>query len=710
MPRLPVLGAAALLAALPLAARGAEPDDVFRFFQRETVVRAATRTEERAEDAPSVVTVIDQEGARRLGLDTVGELLGTAAGFHVFSDWVADNVGVRGVFGGARAWGSVLKVMIDGRDTVFRPYGTHFVGPELIPSLAIERVEVVRGPLSALYGADAFLGVVDVVTRRGADVGGVEARAGAAAIREGQAAGAQAIYGDAAGAFDWLGGVSYHREARSGLPLPASSPRFRQFTPRPEDGGVPRSHGDTAWSLGGFLRGAARLGPGRTLELDGSYSRIAAHAAFLDYGVLNDDNAVGLHQVSARARYEEEISPAVRVDASAGAAFAGPTDDNVIDVGSTDQVIVRRFSSSAYDAAARVRLEPWRMLAITAGGDYLIDREVPDEIVARLRRDTATGQAGQERPITPREVDVRDLQNGAGFLQVDVRPLRALRLIGGLRLDAHSIYGTRESYRAGLVAQGPARTFAKLLYGTAFKAPTPLQLYGRPASSIDQRGNPELRPQQASTAEGVVGIVLGERRAATVSATVFRTVIDDQVEYDFRSRFQAFNVARSEQVGVEVETNLVHRVGGTALGPLELRASANLTALSSVREFSAEQAAFKPPEDELFPTWMGRVGASAELPLYRWLGFVRLDAASERTASLSNISLRLNQEPYALPGWFDVSAGTALDLYHRVGGQVLRLEVEGQNLLQARDVDPGYGGVDIPARGRSVSAALTYTY
>ena len=94
---------------------------------------------------------------------------------HVFID-----VGIRGVHAGLRGMSRILKVLIDDHPVAFRPTSGSLLGLEMIPIRAIDRIELIRGPASALYGANAFLGVLQIVTRRGGDVrgGSLAARAG----------------------------------------------------------------------------------------------------------------------------------------------------------------------------------------------------------------------------------------------------------------------------------------------------------------------------------------------------------------------------------------------------------------------------------------------------------------------------------------------------------------------------------------------------
>src|SRR5690606_17240291 len=56
------------------------------------------------------------------------------------------------------------KVMIDSRSVAYRTTSGNWLGTELVPLGSVQQIEIIRGPASALYGADAFLGVVNIIT------------------------------------------------------------------------------------------------------------------------------------------------------------------------------------------------------------------------------------------------------------------------------------------------------------------------------------------------------------------------------------------------------------------------------------------------------------------------------------------------------------------------------------------------------------------
>src|SRR5690242_8068105 len=130
----------------------------------DTVVTSG-KISQRVSESPSVITVIRAEEIETRGYTSLADVLRTVPGFYDVYDMAFHNVGIRGISPGARASGSQVKVMIDGQEVDYRPSTGNFFGEELVPMSAVERIEIFRGPGSALYGANAFLGVINIITR-----------------------------------------------------------------------------------------------------------------------------------------------------------------------------------------------------------------------------------------------------------------------------------------------------------------------------------------------------------------------------------------------------------------------------------------------------------------------------------------------------------------------------------------------------------------
>src|SRR6187402_2737672 len=127
-------------------------------------VSTASKTSESVEDAAAVITVVTREDIQRWGYQSVAEVLSHTVGFYLIDDHILPNASVRGVSGGLGAESGVIKVMIDGRSVAYRSTSGNWLGVELVPLQSVEQIEIIRGPASALYGADAFLGVVNIIT------------------------------------------------------------------------------------------------------------------------------------------------------------------------------------------------------------------------------------------------------------------------------------------------------------------------------------------------------------------------------------------------------------------------------------------------------------------------------------------------------------------------------------------------------------------
>ncbi|MDD4880100.1 MAG: TonB-dependent receptor [Gallionellaceae bacterium] len=144
------------------AALAGEPSDDIFLADLPTVL-TASRIEQSPMDAPAPVTVIDRETIRASGFTEIHDLLRLVPGFQV-ADWAGGGAVVAN-HGMGTAYPHNLLVMLDGRSVVNPVLGT--VNWQDLPVRLedIERIEVVRGPNQASYGAAAYNGVVNIITR-----------------------------------------------------------------------------------------------------------------------------------------------------------------------------------------------------------------------------------------------------------------------------------------------------------------------------------------------------------------------------------------------------------------------------------------------------------------------------------------------------------------------------------------------------------------
>ena len=144
------------------------------YFEELPVVLSVSRLAQPQSEAPGAVTVIDRNIIRHSGARQVVDLLRLVPGFQLSSVPYSPPVAV--YHGLAQAYPRHMQVLLDGRSQ-YSPFFNGGVNWNLMPvSLDdIERIEVIRGSDSAAYGSNAFLGVVNIVTRHAADTRGAAA-------------------------------------------------------------------------------------------------------------------------------------------------------------------------------------------------------------------------------------------------------------------------------------------------------------------------------------------------------------------------------------------------------------------------------------------------------------------------------------------------------------------------------------------------------
>ena len=150
--------------------------DLAALMNLDSQVTSATKIAQSISEAPAIIAVITRKDLADRGYDSVAEALGALPGFFVNSDYILPDVGIRGISGELRGGSRLIKVMLNGHPVSFRSETTNWLNGALVPIDAIDRIEVIRGPGSALYGANAFLGVVNIITRKATTVDGVSFR------------------------------------------------------------------------------------------------------------------------------------------------------------------------------------------------------------------------------------------------------------------------------------------------------------------------------------------------------------------------------------------------------------------------------------------------------------------------------------------------------------------------------------------------------
>ncbi len=452
-------------------------------------VTAASRSTEAVDQAPSSVTIIPRRELTALGYPTIAEALRGVPGVYSWNDRTYQAVGFRGL-GRLGSYGNRVLVLVDGHPLNDDWLGSSYVGYDARTSLDdVERIEVVRGPGSVLYGTSAFSGVINLVTRRARE------RGSEVAISTAE------------------GGVARGR-VRANVPLGPHSALWASAA-------IGRSSGRNFFfpELQQSSRGADGFEVG-TLEgrfHHGWFSAgwyLQTHHKNLPTGeyetILADPRTA---QSDTRASLELKAEPGLgplrtmtRLHANHYRFHGGYAREP--GAGGLER---DTFRGSWVGLEERLELQAAPGLKLTLGGEGQLHFQI------------------ETRAVDERTVLLRDShphQVGAAYALVDVSPSERLHLSAGARLDAYSTFGSSLNPRIAIVAKPYAEGNTKLMVGKAFRAPSVYELYYNDGG-ITQVASPDIEPESVYSAE----LEHTHRLSPTVTATgaVFANLVKDLV-------------------------------------------------------------------------------------------------------------------------------------------------------------------------------------
>ena len=508
-----VVGAAAPLGPEPALAQPSEP-----------LVWSASRYAQSTYEAPASVTVITREEITRFGWRTLADVLAAAGGMHTSYDRNYSYLSVRGLAKPAD-FNTRILLMLDGRRLNQPADDSSGIGTEALVDLdALDRIEIIRGPGSSLYGTNAFHAVVNLVTRRG--IQGVEAR--------GQAGAFGTVDGSIAAGKRTSSGLDAYALV-SGLHSDGSDLYFPEFD-------APQTNAGRAEGLDEdrFGRALVRVAKG-DLTAEAFYSGRRKQVPTASYETLFADGGErtrdGGGMVSLAYEHAFEDLSRAWLQASYNSAYYEgdyPYEEELF----SDYVRSRWL---ALDGQYQRFFGRHRL---SAGGE--------------ARWNTRVDQGGSGAFADSRRTRVL-----AGFVQAELRPLDRLTLHAGARYDHYGTFGGTFNPRLGLVAEPWTDTFVKASYGRAFRAPSAYELYYEDGG-ITQKPALELDPERLSTFEASLERRL--RPGLKAAVTAYRTRISDVValtrdEADELLVFGNGGTARSNGVELRVEGEIGRLLG-----------------------------------------------------------------------------------------------------------------------------------------------------
>ena len=485
-------------------------------------VYSASKFEQKVTEAPASVSIVTGSEIRKYGYRTLADILRSIRSFNITYDRNYSYAGVRG-FSRAGDYNTRILLLVDGHrlnDNIYdgAPLGSDFV----VDVDLIERVEVVRGPGSSLYGNNAFFAVVNVITRPGLGLAGAE------------------LSGEA-GSFDtYKGRLSYGESFPGGVEtllsgsISASQGQrlfFPEFaTPDNNNGYTDHTDDDKSYST------LAKLAY-RDFSLETVYSSRTKGIPTASYTTdFNDPrNQTRDAWWLVDLKYAHELKDRAEVT---GRLFYDDYDyqGRYIYAGVMNK---DRGSGRWWGGELRVATTPFARHRLVAGTEFRDN----------LRQEQKNFDAD---PFTLYLDDRRKSRTWAGYVQDEFTILPNLILNVGARYDHFSTFGNNANPRLALICTPLEKTTFKLLYGSAFRAPNVYELFYDDGNSL--KANPQLKAEKIRTYELIWEQYVGSRLRGTVAG--FYYTIDDLISQvtDPLDDKQVFrNIDRAEAKGVEAE-------------------------------------------------------------------------------------------------------------------------------------------------------------
>jgi iron complex outermembrane receptor protein len=525
--------ALALLPGLPHAAQA--EDDPFSLVREEQTVTGAAKRPQPLSETPSAVTVITAREIRTHGYHTLGEALRWVRGVFVTDDRNYTYVGVRGLQRPGDYNNKVL-ITLDGHSLNGSVYGDGLFGNELgLDMETVERIEVVRGPGSALYGTNAVLAVVNVVTRRPSRESGVTVSGRTGGRHEGRAF--ASIASSRPGRPEWSVSGSW-------LGVRGADLYFPEYDdPLTHRGVAVDADGERAMSL---LAIAGWRDLHLTVKLNQRMKRFPTGAFETTFGDRRNRTYDGHDLVELSG--SRQLSPAFELHGRAywdgaryhGYYIFGPDSATVVNYDRGDGDVIGTEWRGHWSPAPR----------------HVVTFGAVAELHPRIAMDTYD--------LDPYTLYVAERSRSsvvAGYLEDERRFGAGTILTAGTRLDRYPGFDPVLSPRLDLVVRVSPRLTWKLLAGSAFRAPSHFETdYAFPPVIL----NPALGPERVTTVESELVRATGP---VTITLSGYQNVVRgliDLAQVDSSGTLQYLNRERVHGQGLEGEVAVV-RPGGTRL-------------------------------------------------------------------------------------------------------------------------------------------------
>ncbi len=554
--------ALAVAGILPLQAQAAKGDDnaIQDLLQLlNTPVVSASKGKEKLADAPATMVVLTQADLRQRGYTELDQILDDLPGMDVVRSYGADYV--RNYWRGYRSdIADPYLVLIDGQEFNHLWYGNTETPLVTYPISAIERVEIVYGPASSVYGANAFMGVINIITRKqktdGFTANG-SLTVGSFATRIADVHAAQK-----SGDFSWS--VAFRADhgdidkdaANRFLYTSAAMLGNTQLwgAQAVQDGkGLTSPHQNTAVDLRmaygktefGYQQLVLSTGYGMAYPADESQMNglwvTDEYNFFMRHSETFGDRVTGTTLV----RYRRSGLDPSSWDIESSYAWGIPN----------GQSTYSRWGNLSSDTSVSQDFTIETSDTLTCNAGFKFDAKVLQKAYADPGQNAPGNGAFPPQPILSlSDTNHYSTENRGVYGQVKWKFAAGQHLTAGLRSDNNNIYGTANTVRGGYVGTFGAWGF-KALYGQAYEEPSGRYLFGGIGSTGSNTG---LRPERSNTAEASASYTVS---AFGVNLDVYDVNNTDKI---VTAGSKVFNLGSQEVKGADLGLQWLVPVHGVA--------------------------------------------------------------------------------------------------------------------------------------------------
>jgi outer membrane cobalamin receptor len=481
-------------------------------------VVTASKYSQSSSDAASSIGVITAAEIRQFGYNTLGEALNSQRGMYLSDDKNYLYVGSRG-FSRPTDYNNRIIVMMDGHILNEVVYGSAFMGNEMGINLDnIERIEIIRGPGSSVYGSGSMLNTINLITKKGAETNGARFSAALGSFGKKDAS---VIYGKKIKKTD----ISF--SGKGGL-YKGENYYFSELDKPETNYGI--SDGNDWERYVGFQTAVTN----GNLKLTSGYS---TRTKGIPTGAFNTDLTGDVESSDKRFYVETSYHKALIKNNSL-----------LFRLFYDDYSYSGSYPTTGYDSfdASKGRwgggeiqyyLEAGKRNVIIAGFEYkTIFRNDYKEW------DNDTTYFNHNFPFSFYSI----------YAQDQIKIVNKLHLTAGLRYDQYSVFGHATSPRLALVYKYSGNSSLKLLYSEAFRIPNLYESYYR--SNNSHKTNPDIRSERIRTVEfawshKISGSVFGN--LSLYRFTIFNLIDQILDESDGLTQFR--NIGKATGSGAEYE-------------------------------------------------------------------------------------------------------------------------------------------------------------